>query len=59
MAQRQSSNIFCSGGLGTVSYTTVLCIVTQHPPAIPRDVAKLRLTANFNAGLSEGFEVNG
>ena len=55
MAQGQSSNIFCLGGLGTVSYTTVLCIVTQHSPSIHRDVAKLRLMA----GLSEDFEVDG
>ena len=58
MAQGQSSNIFCLGGLGTVFYTTVLCINTQHSPAVPRDVAKLRLMANFNAGLSEAFEVD-
>jgi len=59
MAQEQSSNIFCLGGLGTVSYTTVLCIITQHSPPIPSDVAKLRLMANFNSGLSEAFEVDG
>lgn len=54
-----SSSIFLFRTLlGTVSYTTVLCIITQHSSPIPRDVAKLRLTADFKAGLSEAFEVD-